>query len=83
MIYIHRLQKGLMVTMDEKEVITMLMEVMKTNMEMYKQREETDRMTLETMRYMDKNHNNSIVRIIHRKRSRNYFSEIKRKVLIK
>ena len=53
-----------MVTMDEKEVITMLMEVMKTNMEMYKQREETDRMTLETMRYMDKNHNNSIVRII-------------------
>ena len=50
--------------MDEKEIVKMLMEIMKTNIEIYKQREETDRMTLETMRYMDKNHNNSIVKII-------------------
>lgn len=51
------------VAMDEKEVIRMLIDVVNTNIEMYKQREDTDRQTLETMRYMDDNHNRSIVRV--------------------
>lgn len=52
-----------MVAMDEKEVITMLMEMFNANIEALKNREATDRQMLETMKCMDEKHNNSIVKV--------------------
>lgn len=61
---IHRLQKGvLMAAMDEKEVIKLITDMFNANIEALKNREATDRQMLETMKYMDEKHNNSMVRI--------------------
>ena len=52
-----------MVTMDEKEVIKLVTDMFNANIESLKNRETTDRQMLETMKYMDKKHNDSIVKV--------------------
>ena len=49
--------------MDEKEVIKLVTDMFNANIESLKNREATDRQMLETMKYMDEKHNDSIVKV--------------------